>query len=182
MPTHDELHEVVKGLDRMIGRDQAHQPIDQAHAHAQQRAHLIRRGRTVADGMGLGHVQDHSLAELGRLDIIGHAPTLDQDLAVALDQIVTEREELPEYATWAYQRELHKNCHHARNVTCNLDKRPRPGTTAPEPSGIGSAETNDQGQVATAAGGVGETREEIDRKRYWDRITRDHPDEERSGP
>jgi hypothetical protein len=78
-------------IKRLLAQDQVPTP-DQAQVNAQLREYLTRRGRTVADGLDLGHVQDHHLAQLGRLDVLAQHPGLHPDLALHLEMIADQRD------------------------------------------------------------------------------------------
>jgi hypothetical protein len=66
---------------------------DPAQVNAQRREYLLKRGRSVADGLDLGHVEDQDLVQLGELDCIGQHPDLPPGLAVALEHLADERYE-----------------------------------------------------------------------------------------
>jgi hypothetical protein len=89
IPMLDPLQDLIQSLARV--RDPAHVP-DQAQVHARLAQYLRERGRRVADGLDLGQVPDHELEELGRFDVLGQMPTVDQALAPHLAMFTDRRQ------------------------------------------------------------------------------------------
>jgi hypothetical protein len=86
---------VWKDLDRQAGVNFQELQQDPVPVQGKLRAHLITRGRQIAQDMDLGQVEPNDLAELGRLDAIAQHPELDPVLAMALDMIATNRDHNP---------------------------------------------------------------------------------------
>jgi hypothetical protein len=194
--THDDLAQVLAKLDTLAG------PVptpDPAPVQGELHAHLVDRGRQVAQDHGLGEVASDDLATLGELTVIGDNPTVDPGLALHLDMIGwLEHNPFPSWREWCA---WHQGHHHARNATCTeltpeqvqalvhartqgLDKAaflvgsaPEPGTTlSPEMSGSGERAPLTGGRLATERVQSPETADRVE-KNVRPPI-RDYPDEE----
>jgi hypothetical protein len=104
------MPELAQALDRLKAQgripDQAHVP---ALGH-----YLTERGRAVADGLDLGQVEDHELAELGRLDVLATTPDVDQDLAPRLTMVGDQYHQSLAQHQHTLDHELDQDHNHAR--------------------------------------------------------------------
>jgi hypothetical protein len=85
-PMHDPVQDLTASIERLRAKGLI-PPHDPAATRAQLREYLTRRGQAIAQDLDLDQATPDELAELGRLDVLGQMPGVDQDLAPTLAMV-----------------------------------------------------------------------------------------------